>query len=129
MGVIIFILLILLGLLAFFLVLMREMKGSLSRATPPLPGPLPKFSSQRKNPETLLLDKLDEKCLKLEQLLSEKNQALLKLEEELRQERSCSSEFESLRNILEMQIHDLKTQNRKLKDDLAMAAGGMRAGP
>lgn len=129
MGVIIFILLILLGLLAFFLVLMREMKGSLSRATPPLPGPLPKFSSQRKNPEALLLDKLDEKCLKLEQLLSEKNQSLLRLEEELRQERSCRSEFESLRNILDMQIHDLKAQNRKLKDDLAMAAGGLRAGP
>lgn len=64
-----------------------------------------------------LVDKLDQKCIKLERILEEKNKILEQMQKDLELERSHRSEFESLRTILQQQIDDLKAQNRTLKDE------------
>lgn len=65
-----------------------------------------------------LVDKLDQKCIKLEQILEEKNRILAQLQKDLEDERAHRGEFESLKTILQQQIDDLKAQNRSLKDEL-----------
>ena len=65
-----------------------------------------------------IADKLDQKCIKLEKILEEKNRILDRLQKDLESERSHRGEFESLKGILQQQIDDLKLQNRNLKDEL-----------
>ena len=65
-----------------------------------------------------LVDKLDQKCIKLEQILEEKNRILAQLQKDLESERAHRGEFESLRAILQQQIDDFKAQNRNLKEEL-----------
>ncbi len=67
---------------------------------------------------------LGERCQKLEQLLDEKNRILSQVERELSDERAHRSEFESLKDILQRQIEDLKAQNKKIKEDSSKALQG-----
>ncbi|MBF0594703.1 MAG: hypothetical protein HQL22_07025 [Candidatus Omnitrophica bacterium] len=64
---------------------------------------------------------LGERCQKLEQLLEEKSRTLLQMEKDLENERSHRSEFESLKEVFQRQIEDLKAQNRKLKENASKA--------
>ena len=64
------------------------------------------------------MNKPDQKYIKLEQLLEEKNQSLALLQKDLLIERGHQGEYESLKAIFQQQIDELKTQNRGLKDEL-----------
>ena len=136
-----FLLFVILGLGIFFFILMKELKkapqdeaSSLSKDGMALPSRagaslfasgligglgVPSLRNAHQDTKEAFVDKLDQKCLKLEQILDEKNRILAELEAELQNERSHRGEFESLKDILQNQIEDLKDQNRKLKDDLA----------
>lgn len=65
-----------------------------------------------------LVDKLDHKCVKLEQILEEKNKILAQLQKDLEDERAHRGEFDSLQSVLQNQITELKTQNRSLRTEL-----------
>ncbi|MBF0485277.1 MAG: hypothetical protein HQL16_02055 [Candidatus Omnitrophica bacterium] len=62
--------------------------------------------------------KFEEKYIKLEQMMEEKNRILERLKHDLDVERACRAEFENFKTILQQQIHDLKQHNRALKEDL-----------
>ncbi|MBF0122785.1 MAG: hypothetical protein HQL21_05185 [Candidatus Omnitrophica bacterium] len=139
--VIIFLFFIVLGLAAFFFFLMKELKGQSRVGEPSLAKnerptlfgaaglssgeetikntTVSVFKNGTESVKEDMVDKLTQKCLKLEQLLDEKNHTLARLEGEVQSEQSHRREFESLKDILLRQIEDVKAQNRKLKDDLA----------
>lgn len=64
---------------------------------------------------------ISERCKKLEQILEEKNLLLVRAEQELANERTHRGEFDSLKEILQRQIEDLKAQNKRIREDLARA--------
>ncbi len=66
-----------------------------------------------------LVKKLDQKCVKLEEILEEKNRILSRLEEDLKNEQSHRHEFEGVKEILQQQIEELKVQNKQLKEELS----------
>lgn len=137
--IVVFLVMMVLGLGAFFFVFLKEMRSgheaggavaavptepslSLSRTLPVDPeisaGSGIILKKGRQAPEEIIVDKLDQKCLKLEQLLEEKNHALARIENDLKSERAHRAEFEEFKEILQRQIEDLKAQNRRLRDDL-----------
>ena len=62
---------------------------------------------------------LGERTAKLEQQLEEKTRYAAQLEQDLSAERTHRGEFDSLKEILQRQIEDLKVQNKALKEDHA----------
>lgn len=141
----IFILVMAVGLGVFFQTLMREIRtGSPGpveaaalpgrrafglgfpgkEASPAMPGGLslpPDSGQSAPDIKEALVQKLDQKCLKLEELLAEKNRTLARLEEDLKNEQKNRKEFETLKGILEGQINEMKVQNRTLREELARA--------
>jgi hypothetical protein len=98
------------------------------KSTAPTPAVKPSSSSKDQAPKEelrdikqALVDKLDQKCVKLEQILDEKNRILAQLQKDLENERAHRGEFESLKGILQQQINDFKAQNRSLKEELERA--------
>ena len=146
MIIVVFLLVIVLGLGAFFFILMKEMKGVPQTSAPSLSkndtsphlgagalnfnaavmgGPIvPSLKNGHQDVQDAFVDKLDQKCLKLEQMLDEKNRTLAKLQEDIQHERSHRKEFENFKDILQCQIEELKMQNKKLREDLARAVQG-----
>jgi hypothetical protein len=140
---VLFPLIIVAGLVAFFFVFKKELKGEVSQVQEPPHLPdfaLPKGASSQKTVEAPLAkkavapspeqhqlkdikDKLDQKCTKLEQILEEKNQILTRMEVDLKNEQVQRQEFDGVRAILQQQIEDLKLQNKQLKEEIARVLG------
>ncbi|MBF0618694.1 MAG: hypothetical protein HQL19_00845 [Candidatus Omnitrophica bacterium] len=74
---------------------------------------------QRLSSAESLTGAAQEKYLLLERMLEEKNRALERFERELFAEERHRREFESLRDILQKQIEELKEQNRRLKEEIS----------
>ena len=143
MMIFIFLGIMMVGLALFAVVFMKEFKGGVIEEDCSLPLP------DLKRPNDLMAKKvslresdvpvvpgmekaassdaavsggiLGERYHKLEQMLEEKSRLLAQAEQELSNERSHRAEFESLKDILQRQIEDLKAQNRRSKEDLARA--------
>lgn len=142
MFIVIFLVLIALGLAAFGFLFFKEWKSGafaddpssvtlrpltteseprLRDVKPSDPSPAVAQMASHSVPDTETNQVLVDKCSKLEQLLEEKNHLLRQLELELASEKSHRGEFESMRDILQSQLEDLKVQNKKLKEELAQA--------
>jgi hypothetical protein len=142
---VIFLLIIVAGLAVFFFVFIKEFKEGSPRvqaqAEPHLqdfdstknpvgkkavesqpPKPPSGGSAEReelKDIKDALVQKLDQKCVKLEQILEEKNRILARFEEDLKHEQTQRQEFDGVRAILQQQIEELKLQNKQLKEEMA----------
>lgn len=141
---VVFLLIIVVGLVAFALVFKKELGGEgppaakeglhlqdfpLSKnpapdktVQPPVPKPAEsKPTGREENPgiKEELLQKLDQKCFKLEQLLDEKNRVLAKLEEELKHEQNHRPGIDGVKEVLQQEIEELKLQNKQLKEEMS----------
>jgi hypothetical protein len=63
--------------------------------------------------------KLDQKSVKLEQILEEKNRILATLEEDLKHEQNLRQEIDSVKAVLLQQIEEFKLQNKQLKEEMS----------
>jgi len=146
MEIILFLVVIAVGLGLFAFIFLKELKsGAFDGNTPPEPSffktapvvekksPVkskaelpqkPPEDDTAKPAELLSGGILNERAAKLDQLLEEKNRHTAQLEKELAAERAHRGDFDSLKDILQRQIEDLKAQNKTLKDDLAKALQG-----
>jgi predicted RNase H-like nuclease (RuvC/YqgF family) len=66
-----------------------------------------------------LVQKLEQKCSKLEQILEEKNRIVAKLEESFRHEQNNRQETDGVKQIFQQEIEQLKGQNKQIKNEMA----------
>lgn len=130
MMIFLFLGIIVLGLGAFAFVFLKEFKsGELQDDEPQKAAPLrasdvQAVPGQEADPlptEEVSGGILGERYKKLEQMLDEKSHLVVQLQQDLDNERSHRGEFDSLKDILQRQIEDLKAQNKRVKEDLARA--------
>lgn len=132
-----FLLIIFAGLAFFFIIFREEFRSGALKANsaPHLPGfgnPSEKFKAIASALSTAAdagegpsnasghsSQKAEQKSAKLEEMLEEKNRILARLEEDLKNEQGHRYEFDGIKEILQQEIEDLKSQNKKLKEELA----------
>jgi hypothetical protein len=66
-----------------------------------------------------LAQKFDQKYVKLEQILEEKNRILARLEEDLKHEQDHRQEIDGVKEVLQQQIEESKLQNKQLKEEMS----------
>ena len=127
--IILFFFILLIGLGAFVFVFMKGLKGVASAKVSfkePLPSePLPVLSVDI--PATVseinLLKDLHQqtlqKVVKQEEMLEEKNKIITALQEGAHTSHDQQGQIESITQIFQSQIEELKGQNKKLKDELS----------
>lgn len=123
--IVVYIALVLVGVVALVLTFIRETREGTTAPLPLAPQPVLARQNNASAPEKelkdikeALVEKLDQKCVKLEQILDEKNRILDRLQKDLESERSHRNEFEGLKAVLQQQIEELKAQNKQLREEI-----------